>query len=73
MGQVIGISNTHIRAVEGAEIPTLKVSGTVGVDFSGSDLADFVVSVAGEFGEAKVILDSFGGFASDAFAFYVIV
>lgn len=70
MGQVIGIGSNHIRAVEGAEIPTVKVSGTVGADFSGSDLADYITSLAGEFGEARVILDSFGGFASDAFAFY---
>lgn len=70
MGKVISISPNHIQAIEGAEIPTLRVSGTVGGDFSGSGLADAVVSYAGEFGEVRVVLDSFGGFASDAFAFY---
>lgn len=70
MGQVVSISPNHIQAIEGAEIPTLRVSGTVGVDFSGASLADAVVDYAGAFGEVRVILDSFGGFASDAFAFY---
>lgn len=70
MGQVIGIKSDHIRAVEGAEIPTLKVSGTVGVDFSGSQLADAVTEVSASYGEARLMLDSFGGFASDAFSFY---
>lgn len=70
MGQVIGISNTHIRAVEGAEIPTLKVSGTVGVDFQGGDLADYAISMAADTGEARIILESFGGSAFAAFSFY---
>lgn len=70
MGQVISIASKHIQAIEGAEIPTLRVSGTVGGDFSGAALADAVVDYAGAFGEVRVILDSFGGFASDAFAFY---
>ena len=70
MGKVIGIATDHILALEGAEIPTLRVSGTVGADFSGSQLADAVVMYASEAGEVRVVLDSFGGFASDAFSFY---
>lgn len=70
MGQVISIAPKYIQAIEGAEIPTLRVSGMVGGDFSGASLADAVVDYAGTFGEVRVILDSFGGFASDAFAFY---
>lgn len=70
MGNVLSLSPNHIQAIEGAEIPTLRVSGMVGGDFTGAGLADEVVSYAGAFGEVRVILDSFGGFASDAFAFY---
>ena len=71
MGKVIGVATDHILAIEGAEMPTFRVSGTVGVDFSGSDLADRIIGTTKYYtNDVRMILDSFGGFASDAFAFY---
>lgn len=69
MGEVSVISSPNIVAVEGADIPTFRVSGVVGQDFTGSMLA----SVVEAYGEVRFILDSVGGYASDAFHFYDFV
>lgn len=69
MGEVSVISSPNIVAVEGADIPTFRVSGVVGQDFTGSMLS----GVAEVYGEVRLILDSVGGFASDAFHFYDFV
>lgn len=66
MSEVISISNKSIRAVEGAEIPTFRVTGKVGEDFSGAMIAAIVES----YDESRIVLDSVGGYASDAFHFY---
>ena len=66
MGEVSVISSPNIVAVDGADIPTFRVSGVVGQDFTGSTLA----AVAEAYGEVRLILDSVGGYASDAFHFY---
>lgn len=69
MGEVSVISSPNIVAVDGADIPTFRVSGVVGQDFTGSMLS----AVAEAYGEVRLILDSVGGFASDAFHFYDFV
>lgn len=67
VGQVIGITNKNIRAASSTDgVPTFWVSGIVGLDFSGAMLSQAVES----FGECRILLDSVGGMASDAFAFY---
>ena len=69
MGEVSVISSPNIVAVEGADIPTFRVSGVVGQDFTGSMLSSAVEA----YGEVRFILDSVGGYASDAFHFYDFV
>lgn len=66
MGEVSVISSPNIVAVEGADIPTFHVSGFVGQDFTGSELS----AVAEAYGEIRLVLNSVGGFVSDAFHFY---
>jgi ATP-dependent Clp protease protease subunit len=70
VGEVIAIDNKHIRAVEGADIPTLTVSGVVGADFSGAMLAQAIEYYAKDGSDVRIVLDSVGGYASDAFHFY---
>lgn len=69
MGEVSVISSPNIVAVDGADIPTFRVSGVVGQDFTGSMLSSAVEA----YGEVRFILDSVGGYASDAFHFYDFV
>lgn len=73
MSKVLSISESYVKAVEGADIPTLRVSGIVGENFAGSQLADAVEHYAKQGGEVRLILDSVGGYASDAFHFYDFV
>lgn len=47
-------------------MPTFRVSGVVGQDFTGAMLAGAVET----YGEVRLVLDSVGGFASDAFHFF---
>ena len=70
MSKVLSISESYVKAVEGADIPTLRVSGVVGENFSGSQLSEAVAHYSGGSGEVRLILDSVGGYASDAFHFY---
>lgn len=70
MGEVIAIDNKHIRAVEGADIPTLTVTGVVGADFSGAMLAQAIEYYTKDGSDVRIVLDSVGGYASDAFHFY---
>jgi ATP-dependent Clp protease, protease subunit len=68
--KVLSISDKFVKAVQGGEYPTLKVTGMVGLDFTGMQLAD-AVEYYGEGGsQVHIELDSMGGFVSDAFAFY---
>ena len=70
MGNVIGISPKHIRAASSPDgIPTFWVSGMVGVDFKGAALAQ----ATEYYDEVRILLDSVGGYASDAFTFYDFV
>jgi ATP-dependent Clp protease protease subunit len=67
--KVLSISDKFVKAIEGGEYPVLKVTGVVGMDFSGMQLAD-AVEFYGQSGQVHIELDSMGGFVSDAFAFY---
>jgi ATP-dependent Clp protease, protease subunit len=67
--KVLSISDKFVKAIEGGEYPVLKVSGVVGMDFTGMQLAD-AVEFYGQEGQVHIELDSMGGFVSDAFAFY---
>ena len=70
MGNVIGIGSKFIKAASSTDgVPTFWVSGMVGVDFKGAQLAE----AAGYYDEVRILLDSVGGYASDAFAFYDFV
>jgi len=69
MAKVLSISDKYVKAVEGASMPTLRVSGVVGENFTGSQLSE-AVEYFGDGGEVRLILDSVGGYASDAFHFY---
>lgn len=66
MSKTIGISEKFVTAVEGGDIPTLRVSGDVGMDFSGSDLAQ-AIEVWNDGQGVRIILDTFGGMVFDAF------
>ena len=67
MGTVKSITGAHIRAASSPDgVPTFWVSGVVGFDFKGLDLASAVASL----GEVRLLLDTVGGDAADAFAFY---
>ena len=66
MSKIIGISEKFVTAVEGSDIPTLRVSGDVGMDFSGSDLAQ-AIEVWNDGQGVRIILDTFGGMVFDAF------
>lgn len=70
MGEVIAIDNKWIRAVEGADMPTLTITGVVGADFSGAYLAQAVEYYAKDGADVRLVLNSVGGYASDAFHFY---
>lgn len=70
MPEVIGISNPNIRAVEGAEIPTFRVSGVFGEGLTGAQLSEFADHGHTKAGETRFILDSVGGDLHDAFHFY---
>lgn len=69
MSKTIGIAEKFLTAYEAGDAVTLKVTGIVGMDFSGMQLASAVESYANE-GNVIIELDSVGGFVSDAFAFY---
>jgi ATP-dependent Clp protease protease subunit len=69
VSKTIGIAEKFLTAYEGGDAVTLKVTGIVGMDFSGMQLASAVESYATE-GNVIIELDSVGGFVSDAFAFY---
>ena len=69
MGNVVGISDKHLTAVDGADIPTFFVNGVVGMDFSGGELARAVQSYDDGNG-VRLILNTAGGDASEAFHFY---
>lgn len=67
MGNVIGLSKGSIRAAASPDgVPTFWLSGEVGFDFKGLDLAAAVSSLS----EVRLLLDTVGGDAADAFAFY---
>jgi ATP-dependent protease ClpP protease subunit len=66
MSEVSVVTSPSIVALEGAEMPTFRVSGVVGQDFTGAMLAGAVET----YGEVRLVLDSVGGFASDAFHFF---
>jgi len=66
MSEVSVVTSSSIVALEGAEMPTFRVSGVVGHDFTGAMLAGAVEA----YGEVRLVLDSVGGFASDAFHFF---
>lgn len=68
VAEIKALSNPHIVASAAAEgeLPTLRVTGEVGVHFTGSDLAAAVEY----YGESRIIIDSPGGSVSDAFHFY---
>lgn len=66
MSEVSVVTSSSIVALEGAEMPTFRVSGVVGQDFTGAMLAGAVET----YGEVRLVLDSVGGFASDAFHFF---
>lgn len=71
MEKTIAISNAFIKAQEtGPKAVSVQVSGVVGMDFTGMDLARFVQVYSEEGYDVRIELDSVGGFASDAFAFY---
>lgn len=70
MEKVLSISDKFVKAIEGGEYPVLKVTGMVGMDFTGMQLADAVEYMGREGGQVHIELDSMGGFVSDAFAFY---
>lgn len=70
MEKVLSISDKFVKAIEGGEYPVLKVTGMVGLDFTGMQLADAVEYIGGDGGQVHIELDSMGGFVSDAFAFY---
>lgn len=59
----------QLQAVEGADIPTFRVIGVVGADFRGGDLAGAVQNFD-EGNGVRLILDTPGGDASEAFHFY---
>jgi ATP-dependent Clp protease protease subunit len=69
VSKTIGISEKFLTAYESGDAVTLKVTGIVGMDFSGMQLASAVEAYAQE-GNVIIELDSVGGFVSDAFAFY---
>jgi ATP-dependent Clp protease protease subunit len=69
VSKTIGIAEKFLTAYEAGDAVTLKVTGIVGMDFSGMQLASAVESYATE-GNVIIELDSVGGFVSDAFAFY---
>ena len=67
MGKVIGINSRNIRAASSPDgVPTFWINGIVGFDFTGLDLASAVSNL----GEVRFLLDTVGGDAADAFAFY---
>lgn len=70
MPEVIGISNPNIRAVEGTDVPTFRVSGVFGENFTGAQLAEFADHGHTKAGATHFILDSVGGDLHDAFHFY---
>jgi len=67
VGTVKSIGSPNIRAASSGDgVPTFWVSGMVGFDFKGLDLAAAISSL----GEVRLLLDTVGGDAADAFAFY---
>ena len=67
MGKVISINTKNIRAAASDDgVPSFWINGVVGYDFTGLDLA----AVASQLGEVRFLLDTVGGDAADAFAFY---
>jgi ATP-dependent Clp protease protease subunit len=68
--KVLSISDKFVKAIEGGEYPVLKVTGIVGMDFSGMQLADAVEYYSQGGNQVHIEMDSMGGFVSDAFAFY---
>ncbi len=70
MEKVLSISDKFVKAIEGGEYPVLKVTGIVGMDFSGMQLADAVEYYSQGGNQVHIEMDSMGGFVSDAFAFY---
>lgn len=69
MGNIVGISEKYLTALEGADIPTLHVNGEVGFNFTGGDLAR-AVHAYDEGEGVRLILNTAGGDASEAFHFY---
>ena len=68
MGRVIGINSKCIRAASSGDgVPTFWINGVVGFDFTGMDLAAAASQMGGE---VRFLLDTVGGDAADAFAFY---
>ena len=65
----VTLAPAYLKAVEGEAIPTFNVSGTVGEDFRGSDLARAVMSFD-EGNGVKLILNTRGGDVNEAFHFY---
>ena len=59
----------QLQAVQGEDIPTFRVIGVVGSDFRGGDLAAAVQNFD-EGNGVRLILDTPGGDASEAFHFY---
>lgn len=70
MGSVRSIAPKGIRAAAGDGIPTYWLGGIVGLDFTGAELSAEVERACKQYGECKLIIDSVGGLASDAFTFY---
>ena len=70
MGKVITIAPKGIRAAAGDGMPTYWLGGIVGLDFTGAQLSAEVGAACKHYGECKLIIDSVGGLASDAFTFY---
>jgi len=69
MSKVLSISESYVKAVEGADIPTFRVIGVIGDDFKGGHLAQAVEAY--DQGEGvRLILDTPGGDVSEAFHFY---
>lgn len=69
MGKVLSISEKFVTAIDGGDMPTFKVVGMIGEDFSGADLAS-VAELYNDGSGVRFILDTPGGVVHDAFHFY---
>lgn len=70
MAEVLDLFGEKVYAVDGGDIPTIHVSGSVGDGVDGALLAQWAENVNREYGAGRIILDTRGGDLYSAVHFF---